>query len=44
MIYFIFKWEGNDWMTVRGTSVKNQVLIRELDFFSRLLDVKWVGE
>lgn len=42
MIYFILKWEGNGWMTVRGTPVKNQVLIQELDYFSRLLDVKWV--
>ena len=42
MMYFILKWEQNGWMTVRGTPVKNQVLIRELDFFSHLVDVKWV--
>ena len=42
MMYFILKWEQNGWMTVRDTAVKNQVLIRELDYFSRLMDVKWV--
>ena len=42
MMYFILKWEQNGWMTIRGTPVKNQVLIRELDYFSRLMDVKWV--
>ena len=29
-------------MTCRGTPVKNQVLIRELDYCSRLMDIKWV--
>ena len=43
MLYFILKWEQNGWMTIRGTPVKNQVLIRELDYFSRLMDVKWVS-
>lgn len=42
MIYFILKWEQNDWMTLRGHHVKNKVLILELDYFSRLLDIKWV--
>ncbi|XP_059352407.1 uncharacterized protein LOC130703628 [Daphnia carinata] len=41
MLYFILKWEQNDWMTLRGHHVKNRVLIRELDYFSRLLDIKW---
>ena len=43
MIYFILKWEQNDWMTLRGHHVKNKVLILELDYFSRLLDIKWVA-
>ncbi|XP_046656576.1 uncharacterized protein LOC124349777 [Daphnia pulicaria] len=41
MIYFILKWEQNDWMTLRGHHVKNKVVILELDYFSRLLDIKW---
>ena len=41
MLYFIVKWERNGWMTCRGTPVKNQVLIRELDYCSRLMDIKW---
>jgi hypothetical protein len=43
MMYFILKWEQNGWMTIRETPVKNQVVIRELDYFSRLIDVKWVN-
>lgn len=42
MLYFIFKWENNGWLTVKGTPVKNQVLIRELDYYSRFLEIKWV--
>lgn len=42
MIYFILKWEQNDWVTLRGHHVRNKVLILELDYFSRLLDIKWV--
>lgn len=42
MMYFIFKWEHNGWMTIKGTPVKNQTLIRELDYFSGLLQIKWV--
>ncbi|KAK4014354.1 hypothetical protein OUZ56_026879 [Daphnia magna] len=41
MLYFILKWEQNDWMTLRGHHVRNRVFIRELDYFSRLLDIKW---
>ena len=40
--YFIFKWENNGWMTVKGTSVKNQALVRELDYWINFLEIKWV--
>lgn len=42
MLYFIWKWENNGWMTIHGTPVRNRVLIEELDYYSKLLDVKWV--
>ena len=29
-------------MTVKGTSVKNQALVRELDYWINYLDIKWV--
>ena len=43
MIYFIWKWENNGWMTVKGTPVRNRVLIEELDYYSKLIDIKWVN-
>ena len=44
MMYFILRCEQNGWMTVGGTPVKKQVLIRELYDLTRFMNVKWVNK